>query len=208
MSRRHATSALHARIARLGTVHCVKWRPFALYGLVQVAFNNDPLVALLGTAARDVGGLAFTEHAAIYHLAIPPGAYAARAAQAALQHTAQPHYYGRLRVMRPDVIYKLNPGEPWTVAEVKTCSFSWTWYGASGVGGVVARERAALRELRNKARAHDRLFGLAQLAPGGHGANVAPGPIEGRLDSARVVAAASGSFAEGGFLRVHCIEST
>jgi hypothetical protein len=167
-------------------------------GDLESKLRHDPLVALLGTAARNVGGLAFTEHAAFYHSAIPPGAYAARAAQAALQHAAQPQCYGRLRVMRPDVVYKLNPGEPWTVAEVKTCSFSRTWYGASGVGGVATRERAALRELRSKARAHDRLFGLAQLAPGGHGANVTPGPIEGRLHSARVVAAVSGSFAEGG----------
>jgi hypothetical protein len=68
--------------------------------------------------------------------------------------------------MRPDVVYKLNQGELWTVAEVKTCSFSRAWYGASGVAGVATRERAALLKLRSKARASLALRSSRQAGTG------------------------------------------
>lgn len=79
-------------------------------------------------------------------------------------------------------------------------SFCPSWYRPGNApDGANRRERVLANEYVSKARAHDRAFGLAQLAPGGVGApNATIGPIEAKYNSvAPVRGAVIGSFGEG-----------
>lgn len=160
-------------------------------GNMEAKFRHDPLVDMLTMAVRDAGCFAKAEDSSFYASAIP---LQARVANAARYGTAR-----HMRVLVPDIVVQLDPARNLELVEVKSLSFCQSWYPGNAPDGANRRERVLANEYVSKARAHDRAFGLAQLAPGGVGApNVTIGPIEAKYNSvAPVRGAVIGGFGEG-----------
>jgi len=163
----------------------------ATKGGMEAKFRHDVVRDLLTTSIRGAGGSATAENSRWIHPAIPSAALAAMAALAGTPRQVRP--------MVPDVTYVLDPADGERVVECKTIAYCPTYY-APGRSGVNKRARQVQAEYWSKARAQDRAFGLAQLAPGSgpSGANSTIGPIERQLNSvAPVCIAVVGGFGEG-----------
>ena len=163
----------------------------ATKGGMEAKFRHDVVRDLLTTSIRGAGGSATAENSRWIHPAIPSAALAAMAALAGTPRQVRP--------MVPDVTYVLDPANGERVVECKTIAFCPAYY-APGRSGVNKRARQVQAEYWSKARAQDRAFGLAQLAPGSgpSGANSTIGPIERQLNSvAPVCIAVVKGFGEG-----------
>jgi hypothetical protein len=163
----------------------------ATTGGMEAKYRHDVLRDMLTTSIRGAGGSATAENSMWIHAAIPSAALAAMAARAGTPQQVRP--------MVPDVTYIIDPADGEQVAECKTIAYCPTYY-ALGRSGVNVRARQVQAEYLRKARAQDRAFGLAQLAPGSSvsGPNSTIGPIERQLNSvAPIRVAVVGGFGEG-----------
>ena len=170
--------------------------PLDAYGDIAVAaawtgnqesiFRHDPIVQTIASAIKDVGGYAVAEDSAFFSSVLPPAAIAAAQAQAAL--TGQTH---RLRVITPDVVVRVDPARGrLQLIEVKTIAFCPSYYTDNNAAlppGVARRAKPLEAEYLRKARAQDRVFGLALPGPHLNGPNASIGPIEAKLNTVKPI---------------------